>query len=292
MSTVQVEASQSCPQPSYYETHKFTIWRNIAYIVVIIALIIIPVFKIAKIDLAHNEAWILGSKVSVEEGLAPVILALGFFSILVIVMNLVNGRVFCGWVCPGGFVAEMQEKLRRKFYHSRSGSVDKFIYYGITVITSILFTLLFFNWVTDLRVFFYSTNPTFVGMWFTFLVTFGIVYFELFIGKRWCRTFCPTGIYQKITPYHHKIKPTMNPKFQLTDCGTCKECIKNCPMALDPRRMAYINDFYKGLQACIICGNCIDTCRQVMLPKCKEPLMMWVQELPPRDPSFIAGKTH
>ena len=82
----------------------------------------------------------------------------------------------------------------------------------------------------------------------------------------------------------------MAPQFNLSDCGTCKECIKNCPMALDPRRMAYINDFYKGIQACIVCGECIDTCRQVMLPQCKEPLMTWVTELPERDADFISGK--
>ena len=280
----------SCPQPSFWETHKFTTLRNALYIVVILALIIIPELKIAKIDLAHNEAWIFGDKVSVQDGLAPVIFAGGFFAILVIIMNLVNGRVFCGWICPGGFVAEFQERLRKKFLSPKSTSKDHIIYYVITIFTSILFTALFFNWVTDLRVFFYHTNPTFAGMWFTFLGTLGVIYFELFIGKRWCRTFCPTGIYQKITPYHHKFKPTMKPQFNLQDCGSCRECIKHCPMALDPRRMAYINDFYKGIQACIVCGNCVDTCRQVRLPECKEELMTWVQELPPRDPSFILGK--
>ncbi len=285
-----MQSATACQQPSYWETHKFTILRNVVYIIVILALIIIPTFKIAKIDIAHNESWIFGERKSLEDGLAPVIFAAGFFAILVIIMNLINGRVFCGWICPGGFVAELQERLKRKFMGPKSSTGSKLLYWGITLITSILFTLLFFNWVTDLRVFFYHTNPAFAGMWLTFLATLGIVYFELFIGKRWCRTFCPTGIYQKITPYHHKFKPTMKPEYDLSACGSCRECIKNCPMALDPRRMAYINDFYKGLQACIVCGTCIDTCKQVRLPECKEELMTWVQELPPRDPSFISGK--
>ena len=289
MST-KTEATQVCSQPSYWETHKFTILRNVVYILVILALIFIPVFKIAKIDLAHDEAWILWEKVSVEEGLMPVVLALGFFAILVIVMNLFNGRVFCGWICPGGWVAEIQDKIRRKMYHSRSTTLSKIGYYIVSLAVSILFLALFFNWVTDLRVFFYTTNPMFGWMWVALLSALVVVYFEVFIGKRWCRTFCPTGIYQKITPYHHKFKTTMAPQFTLSDCGSCRECIKKCPMALDPRRMAYINDFYKGIQACIVCGECIDTCKQVRLPECKEPLMVWVTELPKRDPDFIAGK--
>ncbi|MBK3331644.1 4Fe-4S binding protein [Persephonella atlantica] len=289
MST-QVETAQACPQPSYWETHKFTVMRNLVYILVILALIVIPVFKIAKIDLAHDEAWIFWKKVPVEDGLMPVILALGFFAILVIVMNLFNGRVFCGWICPGGWVAELQDKLRRKMYHSRSSTVGKISYYLVSLVVAVLFLALFFNWVTDLRVFFYTTNPMFGWMWFAFLSALVVVYFEVFIGKRWCRTFCPTGIYQKITPYHHKFKTTMAPQFNLSDCGSCRECIKNCPMALDPRRMAYINDFYKGIQACIVCGECVDTCKQVRLSECKEPLMTWVTELPERDPDFVSGK--
>ncbi|NPA16799.1 4Fe-4S binding protein [Persephonella sp.] len=289
MST-QAETAQSCPQPSFMETHKFTVLRNTVYLIVILALIIIPELKIAKIDLAHDEAWILGDRVSVEDGLMPVIFALGFFAILVIVMNLFNGRVFCGWICPGGWVAEIQDIIRKRMYNPRSKTLSKIGYYVVSLIVAILFLALFFNWVTDLRVFFYSTNPMFSWMWVAFLSALVVVYFEVFIGKRWCRTFCPTGIYQKITPYHHKYKTTMAPQFDLADCGSCRECIKNCPMALDPRRMAYINDFYKGIQACIVCGECVDTCKQVMLPQCKEPLMTWVTQLPERDPDFIAGK--
>jgi hypothetical protein len=41
----------SCPQPSYFEKNKFTILRNITYLTVIFLLIIIPTFKIVKIDM-------------------------------------------------------------------------------------------------------------------------------------------------------------------------------------------------------------------------------------------------
>jgi len=292
MEKVSVSIEQSCPQPSFWDTHKFEILRNTVYILVILALIILPTFKIAKVDIAHNEAWILGQKVDIIQGLGAVIVALGFFAILVIIMNLINGRVFCGWICPGGFVAEFQDKIRRKLYGPRSKKFNKITYWFVTLIVAVLFALLFFNWATDLRVFFYKTNPFFVPMWLGFIGTTAIFYFEVFIGKKWCRVFCPTGIYQKITPYHHLYKPTMVEWANLDDCGSCRACILHCPMALDPRRMAYINDFYKGIQACIACGTCIDVCKQVRYPECKEPLMVWVKELPPRDPDFIEGKHH
>jgi ferredoxin-type protein NapH len=125
-------------------------------------------------------------------------------------------------------------------------------------------------------------------MWIIFLGMTGMFYFELFIGKRWCRVFCPTGIYQKITPYHHLYKPTL---VNVDACTDCRECVKNCPMALDPRRMAYIQDFYKGIAACIECYNCIDSCTKSQSEKCLPVAMGIVKELPPRDPDFISGKS-
>ncbi|WP_028949781.1 4Fe-4S binding protein [Sulfurihydrogenibium subterraneum] len=287
MSTT-VAQGQSCPQPSFFEKNKFTVLRNIAYLTVIFLLIVLPTFNIVKIDIARNQSFIFGKPVSLAEGLAPVIFAGGIFAILVIVLNLILGRVFCGWICPGGWFAELQEKFRRMWWTPTSKSAQKITYILFTVITSILFSLLFLNWVTDLRVFFYETNPSFIPMWLVFLGMTGIFYFELFIGKRWCRVFCPTGIYQKITPYHHLYKPTL---VNVDACTDCRECVKNCPMALDPRRMAYINDFYKGIAACIECYNCIDSCTKAQSEKCLPVAMGIVKELPPRDPDFISGKS-
>ena len=112
MSTT-VAQGQSCPQPSFFEKNKFTVLRNIAYLTVIFLLIVLPTFNIVKIDIARNQSFIFGKPVSLAEGLAPVIFAAGIFAILVIVLNLILGRVFCGWICPGGWFAELQEKFRR-----------------------------------------------------------------------------------------------------------------------------------------------------------------------------------
>ncbi|MCX7738694.1 MAG: 4Fe-4S binding protein [Hydrogenothermaceae bacterium] len=283
---MQVTA-QSCPQTSFFEKNKFTILRNVAYLFVIALLVIVPMFNIVRIDIARNEAFILGKPVSLAEGLAPVIFAIGIFAILVIVLNLLLGRVFCGWICPGGWFAEIQEKFRKMWWNLKSNSAQRLSYILFTVFTSILFAFLFLNWITDLRVLVYKTNPSFIPMWLVFLGMTGMFYFELFIGKRWCRVFCPTGIYQKITPCYHIYKPTLvNPDV----CTDCRECVKNCPMALDPRRMAYIQDFYKGIAACIECYNCIDSCVKAQSEKCLPVAMGVVKELPPRDQDFISGK--
>jgi ferredoxin-type protein NapH len=176
MSTT-VAQGQSCPQPSFFEKNKFTILRNVVYLTVIFFLIILPTFKIVKIDIARNQAFIFGKQVPLAEGLAPVIFALGIFAILVIVLNLILGRVFCGWICPGGWFAELQEKFRKMWWTPKSPTGQKITYIVFTLFTSVIFSLLFLNWVTDLRVFFYVTNPSFVPMWLVFLGMTGMFYF-------------------------------------------------------------------------------------------------------------------
>ena len=268
-----------CEQPSWWKTHKFTIGRNIVYILVVIALILIPELKIIKVDIAHNESWIFGERKTVVDGLIFVIAALGFFAILVIALNMIQGRVFCGWICPGGWVAEVQEKIKRKIIRNY-----KFVYFLITFVMTIAFSLLFFNWITDLRVFFYYTNPAFIPMWVAFLASFPIFYWELYIGKRWCRTFCPTGIYQKLTPHYYYVKPALIPPFTTKDCGTCRECLKVCPMALDPRKIVFLEDTINrpGLSSCIVCGECVDACTDVWAKKCKPPILGFLHEVPIR----------
>ena len=266
--------------PSWWQTHKFTIFRNIVYIAIIIALIIIPTFKIIKIDLAHNESWIFGQSRPVIDGIIPVIAALGVFAILVIVLNMIQGRVFCGWICPGGWFAEVQEKLKRKL-----GKHHKLAYIIITFVMTIIFAGIFFNWVTDLRVFFYYTNPAFIPMWVALIAVFPIFFWELYIGKRWCRTFCPTGIYQKLTPHFYYYKPALKPPYTTKDCGTCRECLKVCPMALDPRKIALMEDTINrpGLSSCIVCGECVDACTEVWAKKGKEPILGFLREVPIRE---------
>ncbi len=34
-------------------------------------------------------------------------------------------------------------------------------------------------------------------------------------------------------------------------------------MGLNPRKMAAIDDFDRGIQACILCGECVDACNTV-----------------------------
>jgi len=249
---------------------KFKISRNISYIFFIALLIFIPTFKIVKMDIAHNQSWLFGQEINLSGAFKPIVVIVGIISVFIILANLILGRVFCGWICPGGFLAQLQE------YFKKLTKEKKFLYYILTFISSILFSLVFFNWITDIRVFFYPTNPAFLPLLLAFIVITAFFYFEAFLGEKWCRVYCPTGIYHKITPFNHIVKPFLIKK---ESCEDCKACIKACPMGLDPRKMASINNFDRGIQACIVCGECVDACASVNIPKGKEGIIKFVKDI-------------
>ncbi len=242
---------------SNFEKHKFKVLRNISYIFFLLILIIVPLFKIVKLDIAHGESYLFGKPHPVTDAFGWIVIGIGGISIFIVFSNLVLGRVFCGWICPGGLIAEVQEFFRKLTYNTKSSKLNRALYIFISLIVSIGLNILIFNWITDLRVFFYSTNPSFIPLWIGFTISSLIFFFEVFLADKWCRVYCPTGIYHKITPFFHFYKPVLTDK---NGCLDCKECIKSCPMGLDPRKMAFINDFNRGIQACIECGECVDAC--------------------------------
>ncbi len=256
-----------------FKRNKFKILRNLSYLFFTAVLILIPSLKIVKLDISHGVSYLLGKPYPATEALGWIIIAVGGISILIIFTNLILGRVFCGWICPGGLIAEIQEYFRKLTYNTTSSKLNKFMYILISFLVTIMLNLIIFNWITDLRAFFYGTNPAFVPLWIGFLISSGIFFFEVFIADKWCRVYCPTGIYHKITPFFHFYKPVLTNKNQ---CLDCKECIKSCPMGLDPRKMAFINDFDRGIQACIECGDCVDACSTSQGKKGKEKVLKFV----------------
>ncbi len=248
----------------------FKTLRNISYIFFLTLLILIPSLKIIKMDIAHNQSWLFGQEIHLSGAFKPIVVVIGVIAVFIILANLILGRVFCGWICPGGFLAQVQEYIKKMTKNSKP------LYYLVTLITSILFSLVFFNWITDLRVFLYPTNPAFLPLLGAFTVITGFFYFEAFIADKWCRVYCPTGIYHKITPFNHIVKPFLIDK---ENCGDCKECIKACPMGLDPRKMASLNDFDRGIQACIICGECVDACEIANTKKGKKGVIKFVRDI-------------
>jgi NapH/MauN family ferredoxin-type protein len=201
----------------------------------------------------------------------PWVLAVGVF--IPLLVTLIFGRVFCSWVCPAGFLFEMNDKLRGLLrvleLPPRNLRMARSTKYGL------LLTGLGLTAVVAVPVLGYVYPPAVLGReihdlvfaafdraehgrfgfwvggmsWMT-VVFMTIVAIELFVSRRWwCRYVCPGGglysIIGSVRPFRVKLKHSA--------CTECALCVAACPMGLNPMK----NEM--GME-CDNCGVCISSC--------------------------------
>jgi ferredoxin-type protein NapH len=186
------------------------------------------------------------------------------FVVVSAIIALFAGRIFCGWICPGGAVQEPQNPANDKRV---SGGKFDLIKYGIAVV-----------WLGVLVAFFVraggilSVKPLYgieggfsLGTPKSYLMFYvamgGMVMLSLLLGRRpFCHYGCMLAPFMILgkwaarrlnTPYLHL-------EADSSKCIDCKLCTKNCPMSLDVNAMVRSGDMYSS--ECISCGACIDVC--------------------------------
>jgi len=202
--------------------------------------------------------------------LAPPLLGSLLFPVL---LALLLGRVWCGWMCPYHFLADgvawIRSALRSQFLRKTEPEILAvpsafqanvirygFLLAGTAVAGAIGIPVL--NFVSAPGVL--STEAMILVREGAVSMEFGFILFilavELLLFPRfWCRLFCPTGACLALirAPFTLRVKGgTKNPK-----APCCKDnlCSPACPMGLVPYREA------ENL-LCTNCARCIDACRK------------------------------
>lgn len=185
-----------------------------------------------------------------------------FISILIpLILTLINGRVFCSWICPGYILFELNGMVSRIFglRHEPRPSLfkNKYIFLLIGVIfafiTSIpLFPMIYPPALLSKLIHAWIFGTALKGMVIFILVIAAI---EFFVSERWwCRTMCPGGALYGILGKYRILKVKVD-KSLCTECGICK---KVCEQGLYPV-------FESTGMECDNCGVCINYCREKAL---------------------------
>ncbi len=177
------------------------------------------------------------------------------------------GRIFCGWVCPFGFVQELifVKKLKLKF-----PGFLKYIKYVLLFGFVLLFPLLFTNrWGMGAPTFCKYICPAgtveagfwglaagfgrFSSVFFgKIIILAAVIFFSVRIWRFFCRI-CPLGLLLGFFNKVSFLQLRVNDK-----CDNCGICKKVCPMDIDmPRHLSSVD--------CIRCGKCVDACPQKAL---------------------------
>ncbi len=177
--------------------------------------------------------------------------------------SLFLGRLFCGWLCPGGAVQELSLKINSKSYNGKKRNLIKyFIWIPWISIVVIVFIQSGIRAIDPVYQTYYGISISDVYSAITFLF-FAILIggIALAAGKR---AFCHSGCW--MAPFMimgRKIRNVGNwPSLQLvgdrSKCTNCYTCTKNCSMSLDVNSMVQ-NESLEDSE-CILCVSCVDNC--------------------------------
>ncbi|WP_142413874.1 4Fe-4S binding protein [Hathewaya massiliensis] len=185
--------------------------------------------------------------------------------ICVIVLTILLGRVFCGYICPLGTIQTLINKLARRFKIKQikvNEKMDKILRYAkYVVLVIVLFTTYKAGelilrpldpWATFMHL--GAGSEIFSEFLIGFIILMLIFISSLFIERAWCRYFCPLGAFLAIISPLRVFKVKRNS----STCVNCKKCTKSCPMGIEVNNCDTVNSM-----ECISCGECLEVCPKI-----------------------------
>ncbi|TLN18258.1 4Fe-4S binding protein, partial [bacterium] len=176
--------------------------------------------------------------------------------ILVFLLAVLFGPVFCGWICPLGSAQEWVGKLGRKLFKRRYNHfvplkldrVLRYLRYGV------LAWVLYMTAVTG-KLVFSDVDPyhALFNLWSSEIAVGGVIVLvvtllgALFVERPWCKYACPYGAVLGLTNLLRVFKI----RRKAEACKSCSLCSRNCPMNLPVASASVIRD-----PQCISCLEC------------------------------------
>ncbi len=180
-------------------------------------------------------------------------------ALIPVVLTLVFGRFFCGWICPATFIYELNTNLAAALY--RAGlpigrqHFDRKLKYLVLVIGLILSAMTGSVLVAAIY------PPAIIGREIYYAIALGgfgagsvffvmTLLFDLLVARRgFCRYLCPGGaLYSLLGRYR-----LFRIQREVKTCNDCEKCSSICEFGLDPMRDGF------G-QECNNCTACIAIC--------------------------------
>lgn len=210
-----------------------------------------------RMDITLRTLFMAGVPIRVDQFFLVLLVTL-FVGAAFLLLTVILGRVWCGWLCPQTVFNDLADLVGNRFRNRVPPRVSGVIEHFAAVIISVLISFNLFCWfMAPARVaaalLDFTANPLLTAC---FLLASLLGYLNLILVKRsFCRSYCPYGRFQAALTD----EGTLNLAFleeTRERCLRCDACVRSCPMEIDIR---------KGFQIeCINCGRCIDACRGVM----------------------------
>jgi ferredoxin-type protein NapH len=180
--------------------------------------------------------------------------------------SLLVGRLWCGWLCPGGGLGEACFAINDK---SGPGGRWNWIKWFIWVpwLGIIAFAAASVGGYTRVNFLHLTESGISVDRPQGYVIYYAVIglfaTLSVAAGKRAaCHTICWMAPFMILG---RKIRdlfrwPALRLKAQQDRCIDCKRCTRVCPMSLDVNGM--VQSGVMENSECVLCGSCVDTCPQ------------------------------
>ncbi len=182
--------------------------------------------------------------------------------VIILLLSLFFGRAYCSWFCPGCGIQEVLALIiKRKSKNSKATYIKYFIF---TVWLGVIIIGYLLNGIHKIDLTYGMSDITIERK---IILTIGaiilIVPLTAIFGRfASCKYICWQAPFMiigtKIRDYFHLVGLRLS--CDNSKCNECKSCSKKCPMDLNV--MQNVKNGTMSDSECILCANCIDTCKQ------------------------------
>lgn len=237
----------------------FRAWRRVAAWTQAVLMVGLPFVRVGgesalRFDVPTLKLYFFGSVIWVSEAYFFLLLFL-LFAIGVMLVTVLYGRIWCGWMCPQTVLSDFSRSIERV---SAWFIGHRLLRVAISHTVFAVFSALV---AVDLIAYFVSPYDLAadvlsgsVGPWtfWSWILFSSLIYLNIaFVRQRFCASVCPYGRFQSAFFDERSLTIAFDTS-RSDECLGCEACVRACPARIDIR---------DGLQiACINCAECIDSC--------------------------------
>ncbi len=197
-----------------------------------------------RLDVPGGRLHAFGASYAVDEAFvvlaATLVLTFGF-----LLVTLLYGRAWCGWVCPQTVFTDATSVRSRPLRLAAAAAVSAVA--SATIVWWFVSPYEFFR-----RLAAGALGPVVAGSW---AALFTVLFLDLtLLRTRFCATVCPYAKLQGVLFDRSTLVVAYDSR-RSADCVDCGACVRVCPTGIDIRN---------GLQVeCIACAECVDACEPI-----------------------------
>ncbi len=263
------------PQKSF-SFHRF---RKVIHLVCVCIFFALPFANLMRFDIPRQRFYFFGYELWISE-FSIIFFSMMFLMFIVAAMAMFYGRVYCGYLCPQMIFSEasiaLESKLNRtinkyvRWTAPRKKLLSRSLFYVIAAVCSVILAFVFISYFVEPRDLLHRllrldlrTAGGIAGATTTLLTLLDF----LFLRQRFCTTVCPYGYLQGMLGDSDTL--IVHYRDESRECIECKKCVRVCHMGIDIRTSPYQIE-------CIHCGECIDSCVDVLGRLGKQGLIHYV----------------